>query len=96
MTTRYFVTYDICDARRLRRVFEIMKGAGEHVQLSVFRCDLTDRSREELLLELQQEIQATEDQILFIELGPSDGPAAGRVTYLGRPYSLKTVGPSIV
>lgn len=96
MTTRYFVTYDICDAKRLRRVFEIMKGAGEHVQFSVFRCDLTERAREELMLELQDAIQPREDQVLFIELGPSNGPMASRVTSLGRSYSLTTVGPTIV
>lgn len=96
MTTRYFVTYDVSDPKRLRRVFEILKGAGEHVQLSVFRCDLTDRSREELMSDLQEAIAPSEDQVLFIELGPSEGPTANRVTTLGRPYSLTTVGPRIV
>ena len=32
MTNRYYVTYDICDPRRLRRVFQVLKGVGEHVQ----------------------------------------------------------------
>jgi CRISPR-associated protein Cas2 len=35
------VTYDISSPKRWRLVFETLHGFGEHVQLSVFRCDLT-------------------------------------------------------
>ena len=37
----YVVTYDISSPRRWRKVFRAMHGFGEHIQLSVFRCDLT-------------------------------------------------------
>lgn len=86
MTKRYFVTYDIADPDRLRRVFKVMKGAGDHVQFSVFRCDLSDVQREVLLAKLRAEIHAVEDQVLFIDLGPSEGEAEGRVSALGRSY----------
>ena len=42
----YVVTYDICDPKRLRRVYETLRGHGDHLQLSVFRCDLTRRELE--------------------------------------------------
>ena len=96
MTKRYYVTYDIADPRRLRRVFKIMKGAGEHVQFSVFCCDLSDRQREVLLLELAEEIQPSEDQVLLIDLGPTDGVGADRVTTLGQPHEPHEPGPVIV
>ena len=96
MTSRFYVTYDICDPRRLRRVFKIMKGAGEHVQLSVFCCDLSARQKEALLLDLSGAIQPTQDQVLFIDLGPTDGVAPERVTALGQPHEPREPGPVIV
>lgn len=96
MTNRYYVTYDIADPRRLRRVFQIMKGAGEHVQLSVFCCDLSDRQREGLLFQLTKAIVPSEDQVLLIDLGPTDGVAPGRVTSLGQPHQPAEPGPVIV
>lgn len=96
MTNRYYVTYDIADPRRLRRVFQIMKGAGQHVQLSVFCCDLSDRQREVLLLELSEAIMPSEDQVLLIDLGPTEGVAPERVTTLGQPHSPSEPGPVIV
>ncbi len=96
MTNRYYVTYDIADPRRLRRVFQIMKGAGEHVQLSVFCCDLSERQKEGLLLQLSDAIMPSEDQVLVIDLGPTEGVAPERVTALGQPHSPGEPGPVIV
>lgn len=96
MSNRYYVTYDIADPRRLRRVFQIMKGAGEHVQLSVFCCDLSARQKEALLLRLSDAIMPSEDQVLLIDLGPTEGVAPGRVTALGQPHSPGEPGPVIV
>lgn len=78
------VTYDICDPKRLRRVFKAMKGFGQHLQLSVFRCDLTEMERFEMIGVLQGIIHHEEDQILLIDLGPSEGRAV-RVDAIGRP-----------
>lgn len=96
MTRRYFVTYDIADPKRLRLVFiRTMKGAGEHVQLSVFRCDLSERQVEELMSDLQQVIQAREDQVLIIDLGPTRGVSALQVRALGRAYDPREPGAVI-
>lgn len=96
MKARYIVTYDIADPKRLRQVFKRMKGAGDHLQLSVFRCDLTDRQRESLKLDLVDVIKPSEDQILFIELGPSEGRPTERVVALGRPYREPQTGPVVL
>ena len=41
MITSYWVCYDICDDKRLRKVFQTMRGYGDHLQYSVFECQLT-------------------------------------------------------
>lgn len=84
--TVYLVTYDIADPERLRKVFKVMKGAGEHVQYSVFRCTLSDRAREELVTALESLLAPKEDQVLFVDLGPDEGRAATCIASLGRPY----------
>ena len=85
-----FVVYDIAEPERLRKVYKIMLGAGQHVQKSVFRCALTARSRQELLMALERVIDTREDQVLLIDLGPWDGTHAERVQFLGLPYAPET------
>ena len=96
MTHRFYVTYDICHPKRLRRVFKIMKGCGQHVQLSVFCCDLSPRQKETLLLDLGSTIQPSEDQVLFIDLGPTDGLAADLVSAIGRPHAPRIPGALVL
>ena len=38
MRTSYLICYDICDDKRLRKVFQTMRGFGDHLQFSVFEC----------------------------------------------------------
>jgi CRISPR-associated protein Cas2 len=83
----YIVTYDICDDQRLRRVFKLMRGHGDHLQLSVFRCELSDRERIELMAKLTQEIKHDEDQVLFFPLGPAGGEKEQAILSLGLPYA---------
>ena len=47
-----FVSYDISDARRLRLVYQYMRGRGDHVQYSVFRCELSATERARLIMGL--------------------------------------------
>ncbi|NIU74396.1 MAG: CRISPR-associated endonuclease Cas2, partial [Gammaproteobacteria bacterium] len=46
-------------------------GFGEHVQLSVFRCDLAPTRLVEMRMALNALINQKEDQVLVIRLGPS-------------------------
>ena len=96
MTHRYYVTYDICDPKRLRKVFQLLKGIGEHVQLSVFCCDVSPRQLEGLRLDLAEVIVPSEDQVLFIDTGPTNGEAGRRVSALGRPHQPRELGPVIL
>lgn len=63
----YLITYDIRDAKRWRKVYELLKGYGEWLQLSVFRCSLTDRDREKLRWELSRRMDPV-DTLLVIGL----------------------------
>jgi CRISPR-associated protein Cas2 len=94
--TTYLVTYDIAAPDRLRQVLKVMKGAGEHLQYSVFRCELSSREREELISDLTAIIRPTEDQVLFVDLGPPDGRAATCIAAIGVAYAQPTRAPIIV
>jgi len=63
----YLVTYDVRDPRRWRRVHRLVKGYGEPLQLSVFRCLLDNRDRERMVLDLLRCMEA-EDSLLVIGL----------------------------
>lgn len=83
----YVVTYDISDARRLRRVYQCLRSWGDHLQLSVFRCALSDRDRATLAAQLDGLIHHTEDQVLIIDLGKLEGRAREAIKAVGRPYT---------
>jgi CRISPR-associated protein Cas2 len=84
---RYIVTYDITDDRRRAAVYKTLRGFGDHLQYSVFRCDLADRRRVELIAALHDLIDHASDQVLMIDLGPVDGRASICVSSIGRAYS---------
>lgn len=86
MRHSYIVTYDVSDPKRLRRVYKTMLGFGDHIQLSVFRCELNERELIELRTKLSEVIHASEDQVLFASLGRVEGRAKDAVEAIGRPY----------
>ncbi len=87
MRKNYIVTYDICDPKRLRRVFKTCKNFGIHLQLSVFECDLNDQEKIRFETQLRNLIHHDEDQILFIHLGPTSTRGERTITSLGLNYS---------
>lgn len=81
-----FVSYDISDDRRLRLVYRLMRGRGDHVQYSVFRCELSARERIELIAALDALIDHAADQVLLIDTGPAEGRGGDCVESLGKPF----------
>jgi CRISPR-associated protein Cas2 len=61
------VGYDIRDPQRLRRVSTLLKGYGERVQYSVFRCRLSDMQKERMLWELAR-LMWPEDSLVVVPL----------------------------
>lgn len=86
MRQTFLVTYDIRDPKRLRQVFQTMRGYGDHLQLSVFRCELTRRELVELQGALTALIDHRVDQVLFVDIGPTEGRGSTSLTTLGAPY----------
>lgn len=84
MRNRYLVSYDICDDKRLRRVYKTMRGFGDALQYSVFLCDLSPSERILLLEKLTPLLNHREDQVMLVNLGPADGQSGERIETLGR------------
>lgn len=87
MRQAFVVSYDISCPKRLRQVYKLMRGYGEHIQLSVFRCELSPKEFVEMRARLSAEIHATEDQVLFVDLGPVEGRGASCISALGKIYT---------
>ena len=90
------VSYDISDPKRWREVYRTMRGFGEHLQLSVFSCDLTAAQRITMIAALEAAIDRTEDQILVIDLGPSQARPIHQVEALGRPITVRDRGSVVL
>jgi CRISPR-associated protein Cas2 len=61
-----------------------MRGYGDPLQYSVFRCILSPSERVLLIEALTPIINHREDQVMFINLGPADGRAHVSIETLGR------------
>ena len=90
------VSYDISDPKRWRRVYQTMRGFGQHLQLSVFSCDLTPSQRIQMIAALESAIDANEDQVLVIDLGPSQARPIDEIEAVGRPLMVQDRGPVIL
>ncbi|MEW5888332.1 MAG: CRISPR-associated endonuclease Cas2 [Pseudomonadota bacterium] len=91
----YVVVYDIRDQKRWRRVFKLMNGYGEWVQLSVFQCRLSRRRHAELVALLDGMIHHKEDHVVLLDLGLAD-QVKPHVISLGKDFEPIDRGPVIV
>lgn len=89
----YMITYDISDDRRWRRVFRIMKGYGEWLQLSVFQCRLSRTRVLQLEAALKEAMNQTEDHVLIVDIGPAESvsPQVRSLGKLFRPVAREAV-----
>ncbi len=91
----YLVAYDISDQRRWRRLFRVMNGYGEWLQLSVFQCRLSGRRRVELQDALERIIHHRHDHVVILDLGPA-ASVTPKVTSLGKTFAAVERKPVIV
>ena len=87
MRNTFLVCYDICDAKRLRKVFKTMRDFGDHLQYSVFECQFSAIDLAKCRHALAEIIKHNEDQVLFIDLGPADRRGERVISALGLPYT---------
>jgi CRISPR-associated protein Cas2 len=91
----YIVAYDISDTKRWRRVFKLMNGYGEWLQLSVFQCRLSRRRHAEFIQLLDGIIHHKEDHVVTMESGPAES-VKPRVVSLGKAFEPVAREPVIV
>ena len=91
----YLVVYDIRDPKRWRRVFRLLKGFGDWVQLSVFQCRLTQMRHTELKRRLDEYILHGEDHALIIDIGLAKN-VHPKVISLGKRYDPPDRNPVII
>ncbi len=92
----YIVAYDISDQKRWRRVFRLMKGYGEWLQLSVFQCRLSRRRHAELIATLDGMIHHERDHVVIMDVGVADR-IKPRIASLGKAdYEPVSREPTIV
>ena len=81
------VAYDIADNRRRTRVMKMLKGFGEHVQESVFECDLNGQQHRRMLKLLRKLIDVDADNVRIYYLCSLDVERIGRLG-VARPVQL--------
>jgi CRISPR-associated protein Cas2 len=91
----YVVSYDIADQKRWRRVFKLMHGYGEWLQLSVFQCRLSMRRHAELVSMINAIIVDGQDHVVMLDLGPAEN-VKPRVVSLGKSFTPVIREPVIV
>jgi CRISPR-associated protein Cas2 len=91
----YIVAYDIANPKRWRRVFRVMEGFGEWLQLSVFQCRLSRQRHAELIALLDGIIHHDEDHIVLMDVGPAE-QVKPRVVSLGKTFATVEREPVII
>lgn len=91
----YIVAYDIGDPKRWRRVFRLMNGYGDWLQLSIFQCRLSAQRHAELIALLDGIIHNADDHVVLLDLGPAER-VVPRVVSLGKTFQPVTREPVIV
>jgi CRISPR-associated protein Cas2 len=95
MATRYLISYDITDMKRLREVHKVVRASAARVQDSVYEALLTDTERVRLETRLKNVMNLKADQVLFIALGDADQKEVPGVSALGLPWTPATRGPVV-
>ena len=88
--TRYLISYDISDARRLRRVAKVLEGYGTRLQYSVFECPLDEVRLAQAKSALAEVINTDHDQVLVVSLGAAAADATLVIEALGLPYTVRS------
>ena len=94
--TRYLVSYDISDAKRLRQVHKTIKDFGWPMQYSVFICDLDPVEMFMLKQAVVTIIHHREDSVAFVNLGPPSNRGRECFDFMGVRTSPPASGPTVI
>lgn len=81
----HLIAYDISCPKRYRKIYKAMCGHGDPVQLSVFRCELSDEELQQLKERLWPNLNLSEDRVMIVDLGPIEGRGDECIEYWGQP-----------
>lgn len=59
------ISYDIKDNKRRNKVCNELKNHGEHVQYSVFECNLSKSKMEQLQVDLDKYLNKSQDSMIY-------------------------------
>lgn len=97
MRNAYLLAYDVADAKRLRKTYQIMLGQGDPVQYSIFYCELTPVERQRLKEQLWDILDWEKDRVLVVDLGSVGGRGDECIEFWGNPRRVPDQrGPTIV
>lgn len=81
------VAYDIADDKRRLRVMKMLQGYGEHVQESVFECDLENAVYNKMTQRLKKLISQDKDNVRLYHLCQTDVKRIAQLG-VGRPVQV--------
>jgi len=96
MRNVYLVSYDVCDAKRLRKVYTKMCGHGDPLQYSVFRCELSPIERQLLQEDLWPLLNLKEDRVMLVDLGPVGARGNECIEFWGTPRVTPATGAAVI
>ncbi len=85
MRNVYLVCYDVADDKRLRKTYKKMRGFGDPLQYSVFRCELSPTEKQQLKEALWDILNWNQDRVMLLDLGPAGARGDQCVEYWGEP-----------
>jgi CRISPR-associated protein Cas2 len=68
----FIVSYDIAEPKRWRKIYKLLHGYGDWLQLSVFQCRLSRKRLVHMESLLSDYLNHREDHLLILDLGPAD------------------------
>jgi CRISPR-associated protein Cas2 len=81
----FLVSYDVADAKRLRKTYKKMCGFGAPMQYSVFRCELSPVEKQMLKEALWEILNWERDRVMLVDLGPIGARGDECVEFWGEP-----------
>ena len=85
MRSVFLVCYDVADDKRLRKTYKKMRGFGDPVQYSVFRCELSPTEKQLMKESLWAILNWNDDRVMLVDLGPVGARGDDCVEFWGDP-----------
>ena len=82
----YLISYDVSNDKRRIAIYRTLLDYGDHVQYSVFICELNDCERIRLRGLLKELVNGAEDHVIILDLGSGSIDIGRAFECIGQPY----------